>query len=385
MTAPRPNLRSLDVLRGLLSFYVLAGHARWLLWTGNASWNSTVHAGWANLLAHGSAVLRFGHEAVLVFFVLSGFFIHLRLAKGFAIGDGPPFSTRPYLKRRAHRILPPYVLALIVTVVMDFGGSYLFPALYQGQTGDSLLDLNFQRKGYTVASTLPALLLVPTALDRDFGTNGPLWSIAYEIAYYALYPLWLAFRRWSLALAYGGVSSICLLLLILNVNSFAARVMSYYPIWLGGALVAELVLRRPSALRLKWAWMMVATAAFGLYVTTDIPFWRMLFAIIFGMAVVCLFAGLPERWCAHWWHRMLEAMGLRSYSIYVLHFPILVLISACVFAEWGERPASGYSAIGGAALSLAVCFGLFHLVERRFLHPRLTLERNRKDSSQPFQ
>ncbi len=33
----RSNLRALDALRGFLATYVVLGHARWLLWCGNAA------------------------------------------------------------------------------------------------------------------------------------------------------------------------------------------------------------------------------------------------------------------------------------------------------------------------------------------------------------
>ena len=65
------NLRSLDVLRGLVATYVLFGHARWLLWTGQAAWIKLPHSLAANMLAEASALLRYGHEAVMIFFVLS--------------------------------------------------------------------------------------------------------------------------------------------------------------------------------------------------------------------------------------------------------------------------------------------------------------------------
>ena len=78
------NLRALDALRGLLAVYVLAGHARWLLWTGHREWLASAPAAWELPLGYSSAMLRYGHEAVMVFFVLSGFFIHLRAAEQFA-------------------------------------------------------------------------------------------------------------------------------------------------------------------------------------------------------------------------------------------------------------------------------------------------------------
>ena len=69
------------MLRGLLAAYVLAGHARWLLWTGQGKWAAKSHSVWQNVLATSSGLPRYGHEAVMVFLVLSGFFIHLRAAQ----------------------------------------------------------------------------------------------------------------------------------------------------------------------------------------------------------------------------------------------------------------------------------------------------------------
>jgi len=64
------NLRSLDALRGFLAIYVVFGHCRWLLWAGNNEWNKIPHNWLANILAITSAIFRYGHEAVMIFFVL---------------------------------------------------------------------------------------------------------------------------------------------------------------------------------------------------------------------------------------------------------------------------------------------------------------------------
>src|SRR5688572_13305266 len=77
---PLVNLQGLDVLRGLLAIFVVAHHARWLCWIGQAKWQAMEHPWWSSTLANLSAVFRYGHEAVMVFFVLSGFLIHLRAA-----------------------------------------------------------------------------------------------------------------------------------------------------------------------------------------------------------------------------------------------------------------------------------------------------------------
>ena len=104
------HLKRLDALRGLLALYVLAGHARWLLWEGASAFASHARSWWALATAYGTAGLRFGHEAVMVFFVLSGFFIHLKAAESLAEGRVPGLSAGAFCARRAQRLLPPYFL-----------------------------------------------------------------------------------------------------------------------------------------------------------------------------------------------------------------------------------------------------------------------------------
>ena len=97
------NLQSLDGLRGLLAVFVLAHHARWLLWIGFENWMLTPHPVWQKLLVYATIPLRFGHEAVMAFFVLSGFFIHLRASEAMADGREARMGVANFLRRRAYR------------------------------------------------------------------------------------------------------------------------------------------------------------------------------------------------------------------------------------------------------------------------------------------
>src|SRR5438874_2011725 len=113
------NLRVLDGLRGLTALYVLLYHANGLLWTGATADGAPLT--W--LLQN---VFSFGHQAVLLFFLISGFCIHHRQAH--------KRSTRvqvvQFAGRRARRLYPPLLLALIVTAVLDHLGAELSPQLY---------------------------------------------------------------------------------------------------------------------------------------------------------------------------------------------------------------------------------------------------------------
>lgn len=376
MTLAQPNLRSLDVLRGLLACYVLFGHARWLLWAGQSAWASQPHPLWANLLAWAGASLRYAHEAVMVFFVLSGFFIHLRVAQRLARGESARVDAREYARRRVHRLLAPYVFALGLTVACDAVGRHFFPAIYLGQTGDAFLDWNFARKDFSWSAVLPAVFVLPGALNKDFGSNGPLWSLAYEVVYYALYPLWLLARRKGAWLAYGALPLACLSLALLPAEVWPLKVLAHYPLWLAGAALAEWMTRQGSPVWARAVALGCAVVAFVGYQVVGLHAARLALAAAYGAALVWLFALLPPGWAGRWWHRAWEFLGIRGYTIYICHFPILALMSGALFHVAGGRPMSGWLAVSGGLLTLAICLGAFHVCERHFLHARIRLAKD---------
>jgi peptidoglycan/LPS O-acetylase OafA/YrhL len=376
----RPNLRSLDALRGLLAGYVLFGHARWLLWAGQSAWAQATHPLWANVLAYAGASLRYGHEAVMVFFVLSGYFIHLRTAQGLARGKPIQLEVRDYARRRIHRLLAPYLFALGLTVACDLAGRYWFPTLYLGRTGDAFLDGNFLRKDFSWAAVLPAGIGLPGALGKDFGSNGPLWSLAYEVVYYALYPLWLLARRTSPSLAYGVVPVGCFGVALVPGAWWPLAVLAHYPLWLAGAALAEWMTRGGTSGRSRLLAALLASGGSVAYQIVSLPLVQLWLALGYGVGLVWLFALLPEGWARAGWHRVLEFLGIRGYTIYICHFPVLVLLSAALFQTAGGRPMSGWLAVGGGVLTLGVCLGAFQLCERHFLHARIRLAPGRDNA-----
>src|ERR1700722_10771871 len=75
----------LDGLRGLAALYVAMHHAFWLLQEGYTAGYLAHPAAYSRaqkiVALASSSIFRLGHEAVLFFFVLSGFVIHLRYAR----------------------------------------------------------------------------------------------------------------------------------------------------------------------------------------------------------------------------------------------------------------------------------------------------------------
>lgn len=363
---PPIQLEQLEVLRGLLAVYVLIGHARWLLWAGHSAWMSVPHEAWQVPLVYASAFFRFGREAVLVFFVLSGFFIHLAMAPRLA-PLAADFQAGRFYRRRAHRLVAPYAFALLVTVACDTTGAGMFPRLYHGSTGDSLLDHSVGGHGFTPVSIATAAVMLPSSLGTNFGTNGPLWSLAYEVVYYACYPLWLWLRRKSGVIAFGALPLVLLLGQPLLPLGFISGVLHWYPAWLAGAGLAEFLVSarpRPGAVVLA----VIFVAAFAGYLLTSISAVTVVCATLFAVAAVAAFATvpLPRSSVMRFW----EFLGRRSFTIYIVHFPFLALLGAAVIERSGARPLHGWFAVFGAIAAVGFGCLCFELCERHFLHRR---------------
>lgn len=354
------------MLRGILATYVMLGHCRWLLWAGHSAWLAAPHARIVEPIVYASAAFRYGRQAVMVFFVLSGFFIHLRAAQS-AFGE-QSFRAGAFYARRLHRLGAPYAFALVITVILDLVGRSLWPTLYSAQTGDALVDGVFARTGYEWRSIVPAFMLLPSSLGIDFGTNGPLWSLAYEVVYYALYPAWLALRRTSPAAAYLVVPAACLIMALVPPLSFLSSVLALYPVWLIGAALAEIVERRDDRIPIA-AGLSAFAAGAVVHVVPGPPVQAALAAMLYGGGAVAVFSSLPQDVNARNLSRVLEYLGVRSYSIYITHFPFVALMSAMLFAS-GGRPYAGWVALAGAVLSLAFGCACFAVCERHFVHHR---------------
>ncbi|HEU4433174.1 MAG TPA: acyltransferase, partial [Pyrinomonadaceae bacterium] len=101
-----PRLRSIDALRGIAALGVVLYHAveQGPKWLPNNLFDYPVRAL--------QFVSSFGYIGVFLFFVISGFCIHLQWAKARATGVEPDIRFGPFWKRRLRRLYPPYVIAL---------------------------------------------------------------------------------------------------------------------------------------------------------------------------------------------------------------------------------------------------------------------------------
>lgn len=356
----RIRLPYLDGLRGVAALSIAVFHA--YKYTGNT--------GDYEQIPFIGTVLQFGFVGVPVFIVLSGYVLmlpvvqnDLRLRKGF----------KQYIQSRARRILPPYYAALVLSLLLIF----CVPFMRQpsGTQWDTKVPVS-------VADVVSHALLVHDFSGDWIGKiNGPLWSVAVEWHIYflmplALLPLW---RR------IGGTTTTALLLVATLALAFS-DVGSFAHPWLialfaAGMLAAEVTVRdnvKPKTLVIVGAATAVALVGLGLTFPSGIMVYFAIEVLVGLMLAIGLAVAGPRAVQGRTPRllRVLETkpfvtLGLFSYSIYLVHSPLLGLVNLLLLPL--GFPATGqYLILTFVALPviLVICYGFYWLVERHFLNSR---------------
>jgi peptidoglycan/LPS O-acetylase OafA/YrhL len=130
----------------------------------------------------------YGHEAVVIFFVLSGFVI----GYSHAVKDR---SFKLYAASRLSRLWSVSVPALALTFVLDAWGAHLDPASYEDICTATPLEIG------------AALAFVNELWFAEgcVGSNIPFWSLSYEFIYYALFAVFAFAPRPLLSVAVGSL------------------------------------------------------------------------------------------------------------------------------------------------------------------------------------
>jgi peptidoglycan/LPS O-acetylase OafA/YrhL len=264
-------------------------------------------------------ILTFGQEAVMLFFIVSGFTI-------FASETKREWNTLYYYIRRIRRIYPCLLAALLLSTVV---------ALLNG-------DLLERFDGTALLGTLLGLAdqkNKPGTLFPIYLSNMPLWSLSYEIFFYAVFPIVFVMWRRDRAIANHIIGLTCCTSYALYsyYPSHFLIVSAYFQVWWVGASCAFLVLsgeRLTSALLAPVAWLTIlmvlasldlllkGSSSFSEY--PFVVFRHFLSSLLIVLAVLVFWQFVPVLFL-----RLSSATGAYiaslSYGIYVFHQPILSL------------------------------------------------------------
>ncbi|SDG09487.1 acyltransferase family protein [Chitinophaga filiformis] len=373
MMTKRPRLEFLDGIRGLCALYVAFYHA--VFFTGNGI-EKTQFTGVFKPLTY---LLEFGHYSVAVFIVLSGFCLTIPVALSENRDLRGGFKT--YIRRRAHRILPPYYFALLFSLLLIW-------ALPLMQTPhDTAWDSKLPVK---LESIVTHLLLVHNIHTHwIFKINGPLWSVATEWQIYFTFPvLLLLWRRYGLGAATAAAVIVGILpeLVLPHRISFwwlhpwylglfgigmAAAIVAFDTKgttekvkrlfsngWIVSGLVALVIailaVSKPLSLSLTFTEVMV-----GLAVSAVIVYYTLKEHAMQGRPLLLRFLN----------GKVAVGLGAFSYSIYLIHSPILAAINLYTLnLQMTDNMRLLFMLLVAVPVSVLLAHVFYLLVERRFLN-----------------
>jgi peptidoglycan/LPS O-acetylase OafA/YrhL len=308
---------------------------------------------------------RSGSTGVSLFLVLSGFCLFLP----FSGGRSHRFRSKDFFRRRWLRLVPAYYASIAVVVI----------AIVLTSGRDGLAPLS----GWSLAQQTGAHVgLVQQFFPSTFyGLNGAYWSLGLEWEFYLALPLliWTA-RRWGVMRTVAAVVVVNVLyrLALAGVTagglvaSHGALATDVLPnVFLGrwgefalGMLAAELyttgVLPR---LVHKIRWGILVLVPLALAIAGD-PIAHLVFGLVFFI-LLCLVLTRDNVVSRAFSWKPMVILGTMSYSIYLMHTPVLEVMDARLSSLGWSPTLVCYAMIALTPVVLLVAWVLFVTVERR--------------------
>ncbi len=322
------RLHYLDGMRGLAALYVVMYHA-YLILDRRGLW-----APLPAVVRFGLSWTRFGHISVAIFIVLSGYCIMLPVARnesGELRGGASGF-----LKRRAMRILPPYYAAMVISLALD-SLSYLTANRVAHADGLAFI--------FSPRSILSHLFLVHNLNpDTAYTVNSPFWSVATEAQIYLFFPamllpLWRRFGNIPPLIIAFAIGLAPKFLFHNALNQACPWYLGLFALGMAGASISFSSRMLDLTLQTKAPWMAIAAlgwiAVFFLLSTlkhVEADYWAI--DVLLGVTTTSLLIACTRHLTsprlsdtsvtlAVLDSKFATKIGAFSYSIYLLHDPIL--------------------------------------------------------------
>jgi len=333
VSTKQPRYVELDSLRGLAALIVVLHHFR-LLWQGDAEPSSATCRFLLDLVA------PFGTEAVMLFFVLSGFVLSLPAI------NGRPQTYATFVIRRIFRIYIPYLAAIAVSVAGAFW-------LHGIVTESSWFHLSWSEP-VNWQLVLQHVLFLGVYDISQF--DSPIWSLVYEMRISLVFPLLCGLvlglkSKWSFVVA-GVLTLIAVPIgkLPFHIAQSVADSIQYAGLFVLGIFLAReraplgaWFRRRPRIARVligaAFLWLFLVAGqpivgAHGQVVHHSLIYvakWITAFGAG-GLMIVSMNSAISKR-VLHW--PPIHFLGEISYSLYLWHIVVLLF---CVHLLYGKMP-----------------------------------------------
>jgi peptidoglycan/LPS O-acetylase OafA/YrhL len=366
----RLNLDFVTGIRGLAASYVLVSHVWYQVWPAVLP-----PFGYGRrpegLIAWVTGWFYFGHFGVVVFIVISGFCLMLPVA---ASNDRQMGGIAAYLRRRAQRIVPPYYWAIAFSLAAIY--------FWIGHPTGSQWDIALPATTFAIL----AHFLFLNDLVESTRINYVFWSIAIEAQLYLIFPfLVIAIRRTGLfatvlaSLLF--VSGSIVTLEFLGIRNIPPQFIGLAGYFVLGVAAAKMLISFPHHWIMRLDGLLggaVAEVAIvaGLSALWGFDLAERRFAILDTLIatatiLLLLAAARPGRnrvrACLE--QRALLVVGTFSYSLYLIHAPILQIVWQYLIDPLRLLPEGQFVLLllTGVPSCLMVAFLFFLACERPFM------------------
>ena len=378
----RLHIRYLDGVRGAAALFVLLYHCQLIAGTHRPeSWCPSWLGLWINWMTY-------GHYAVAVFIVLSGYCLALPVVR--KTPQNLPAWWMEFARRRARRILPPYYAALVLSIALIVVGK--------------VAHLSRSDGGLNLKSIGTHVLLVHNFTEHwSRSLDPPMWSVATEWQIYIVFALILLplFLRFGVLSALAAAFAIGLAPHYLLPYTHDFDLHSASPWFLGGfaigmsaAWVNFSAAPRALALRERVPWIWAALASLAAIVVVcavnpptpelrmrEIPFlprWGsdtvveiVSAAFLIGLTQAAAHPSARRSLLLRFFdHPWLVGAGAFSYSIYLLHQPLLQIANGAAQHLHLNAVRSFAAELIAVPFVIGICYGFHLLFERPFMNSR---------------
>ncbi len=264
-----------------------------------------------------------GSDAVILFFVLSGYVVaYTAREKDGALGR--------FAFARASRLYSVVVPAVILTLALDYLGSWFDPVAYRGWWWHAAPAWEILLRSLSFTTEWTGSAFRP-------GTNGPFWSLSYEAAFYLLFGIAIFMRGWRRAVLLALFSALAGIKVLLLLPSWLCGVWLYdrgrsvrlrpIPALIGfvapiALYVGALSLNLPDHL------MALTVASIGQQAVHTLRFsnefiWNALLGILVTCHLLAAFSLFDRRSARTGWTTLITWLSGASFSIYLVHYPAL--------------------------------------------------------------
>lgn len=383
----RPHLDHLDGLRGLAALFVVLHHTWLTLWP-------SLYATPSSAVGSATRFLAFGHFAVVVFIVLSGFCLSLPVGRSGRLEGG----ARGFFRRRARRLLPPYYASFALSLVLVW-------TLIGKRTGTHWdISVPVDWRGYTGNGLLLGDVLGGGQINHVW------WSVALEWQIYLVFPLlvacWAVFGAAAAAVVGSTLAAVGWMIVTIVPAAGPFQLAQSMPWFLAlfsfGMLAAAIAEGGTPTARRLWDWgrwhALAAILAGGIAAVCVVGGRTTAFAhlplmdLAVGTATACAILascrgdGRLRRFLGQ---RPLVVVGGFSYSLYLIHAPLLQVLWQYDLRPLGLDRSQTFLllALVGVPVVLGASYLFFLAFERPFLsrahRARLGLGMSRRLRGQP--